>query len=128
LTRFFISFFTGGDDDGDDFGGFPFGGGQPRGKPKDIDNTRLYTVLGVAKDATAAQIKKAYHGKARTEHPDKGGDEAKFKEISQAYTVLSDGKKRDAYDKGGEDSLKEGGQGSGGHPFEGMFGGGRAAP
>ena len=112
---------AGGDDD-EDFGGFPFGGGRPGGKPKEIDNTRLYTVLGVAKDANANQIKKAYHVKARTEHPDKGGDEKKFKEISEAYGILSDGKKRDRYDKMGEDSLKEGGGGGGGHPFGDIFG------
>lgn len=113
----------GGDDD-EDFGGFPFGGGRGQGgPPKKIDNTRLYTVLGVEKDATASQIKKAYHLKARTEHPDKGGDEQKFKEISEAYGVLSDGKKRDVYDKRGEDALKEGaGGGGGGHPFGDIFG------
>lgn len=83
----------------------------------------MYTVLGVEKDATASQIKKAYHLKARTEHPDKGGDEQKFKEISEAYGVLSDGKKRDVYDKRGEDALKEGaGGGGGGHPFGDIFG------
>lgn len=47
------------------------------------------------------------------EHPDKGGDPEKFKEISLAYEVLFDKEKRDIYDKYGEEGLKEG---AGGHP------------
>ncbi|CAN0863266.1 Chaperone protein dnaJ 2 [Linum grandiflorum] len=62
-------------------------------------------------------------------HPDKGGDPEKFKELAQAYEVLSDPEKREIYDQYGEDALKEGmGGGGGGHNpfdiFESFFGGG----
>lgn len=63
-------------------------------------------MLGVEKKATHAQIKKAYHKKALKEHPDKGGDPEKFKEITAAYDVLIDSDKRDLYDKYGEDGVK----------------------
>ena len=53
-----------------------------------------YKTLGVPRDATADQIKKAFRKLARTHHPDAGGDEAKFKEINEAYEVLSDEEKR----------------------------------
>jgi molecular chaperone DnaJ len=58
-----------------------------------------YSVLGVAKSATEDEIKKAFRSLAHKYHPDKkGGDEAKFKEVSEAYAVLSDKKKRAEYD------------------------------
>lgn len=57
-----------------------------------------YEVLGVPKDASEADIKKAYRKLASQHHPDKGGDEAKFKEIQAAYDVLGDSKKRAQYD------------------------------
>ena len=58
-----------------------------------------YQVLGVDKKATKDEIKKAFRKLAHTYHPDKkGGDEAKFKEASEAYAVLSDDKKRAEYD------------------------------
>jgi molecular chaperone DnaJ len=64
----------------------------------------FYEVLGVAKDATAEDIKKAYRKLARQHHPDaNAGDKAaeeKFKEVSQAYEILSDEKKRADYDRG----------------------------
>lgn len=62
-------------------------------------NTSYYDVLGVKKDATQDDIKKAFRKLARTYHPDAGGDEKKFKEISEAYEVLSDSKKRKEYDQ-----------------------------
>jgi DnaJ family protein A protein 2 len=98
-------------------------GGKPGGKKKEIDNSRLYNIVGVEKNADAQTIKKAYRKKAMTEHPDKGGDPEKFKDLSAAYDVLSDPKKRERYDKGGEDALKQDGAGSGGNPFEAFFGG-----
>ncbi len=58
----------------------------------------LYAVLGVTKDATPDQIKKAYRKLASQHHPDKGGDKAKFQEIQSAYDVLSDPDKRAQYD------------------------------
>ncbi len=60
-----------------------------------------YKILGVPRDADANTIKKAFRKLARTHHPDAGGDEAKFKEINEAYEVLSDDKKRQMYDQYG---------------------------
>ena len=57
-----------------------------------------YKTLGVSKNATADEIKKAYRKAARENHPDAGGDEEKFKDINEAYEVLSDEKKRKIYD------------------------------
>lgn len=60
-----------------------------------------YKILGVPRTATADEIKKAFRKLARQHHPDAGGDEAKFKEINEAYEVLSDDKKRKLYDQYG---------------------------
>lgn len=60
-----------------------------------------YALLGLNKTATADQIKKAYRKKAKSKHPDRGGDAAEFKEIQEAYDVLSDPSKRAVYDSGG---------------------------
>ncbi len=60
-----------------------------------------YKTLGVSKSATADEIKKAYRKLARENHPDAGGDEEKFKDINEAYEVLSDDKKRQLYDQYG---------------------------
>lgn len=68
-----------------------------------------YRVLGITKAATDEEIKKSYRKLALRYHPDKNkaaGAEDKFKEIAEAYEVLSDKKKRDIYDKYGEDGLK----------------------
>ena len=76
----------------------------------------LYAVLGVAEGASEAEIKKAYHKLALQYHPDKhaGADEgvldaneAKFKEVGEAYAVLSDEEKRRRYDQGGSVDLGE---------------------
>ena len=80
------------------------GGGRPQREP--ADTSKYYDLLGVDKKATHAQIKKAYHKKALKEHPDKGGDPEKFKEVTAAYEVLIDGEKRDLYDKYGEEGIK----------------------
>lgn len=61
-----------------------------------------YEILGVSKDATEQEIKKAYRTLAKEHHPDTGGEEARFKEIQQAYDVLSDSEKRARYDAGEE--------------------------
>jgi DnaJ-class molecular chaperone len=57
-----------------------------------------YATLGVNKDATPDEIKKAYRKLASQHHPDKGGDKAKFQEIQEAYATLSDPDKRNQYD------------------------------
>ena len=58
----------------------------------------LYEVLGVPKDATQEDIKKAYRMLAKENHPDKGGDEELFKKISVAYDTIVDESKRKQYD------------------------------
>ena len=96
------------------------------------DNSKFYDILGVSKTADAAEIKKAYRKAAIKNHPDKGGDPEKFKEVTGAYEVLSDPEKREIYDQYGEEGLKEGmGGGGGGSPFdifEAMFGGNPFGP
>jgi molecular chaperone DnaJ len=83
-----------------------------------------YEVLGISKSASADEIKKAYRKAAVSFHPDKeGGDEAKFKEASEAYDVLKDSQKRQRYDQFGHAGVGgSSGGGGGGNPFEG-FGG-----
>jgi molecular chaperone DnaJ len=77
-----------------------------------------YEILGVEKSATADEIKRAYRKLAVKYHPDKaGGDEAKFKEASEAYETLSDSTKRAAYDQFGHAGAQFGG--GGGNPFGG---------
>lgn len=58
-----------------------------------------YEVLGVSVTATAQDIKAAYRRAARTHHPDHGGDPAEFRRVTLAYEVLSDPKRREAYDR-----------------------------
>jgi molecular chaperone DnaJ len=84
-----------------------------------------YEVLGVSKEASADEIKKAFRKAAVKHHPDKeGGDETKFKEINEAYEILKDQQKRQRYDQFGHAGVGggNGGAGAGGNPFEG-FGG-----
>lgn len=83
-----------------------------------------YEVLGVSKDASADEIKKAFRKLAVKYHPDKdGGDEEKFKEVNEAYEVLKDQQKRQRYDQFGHAGVGgASGGGAGGNPFEG-FGG-----
>lgn len=81
-----------------------------------------YEVLGVGKDASADEIKKAFRRSAVEHHPDRGGDETKFKELNEAYEVLKDGEKRKRYDQFGHAGV--GGNG-GGNPFSGYGGAGQ---
>jgi molecular chaperone DnaJ len=77
------------------------------------NNKDYYKTLGVEKNASKDEIKKAFHKLAHQYHPDKkGGDEAKFKEINEAYQTLSDDQKRTQYDQFG--SAYSGGGGNGG--------------
>ena len=102
------------------------GGMGGRREQKPVDNSKYYELIGVEKTATPDEIKKAFRKKALREHPDKGGDPEKFKEVTVAYEVLSDPEKRKIYDKYGEEGLERGGGGGGhGDLFDMMFGGGR---
>jgi molecular chaperone DnaJ len=88
--------------------------------------TDYYQILGVTKESSAEEIKKAYRKKALKFHPDKNpGDkdaELKFKKVSEAYEVLGDENKRKIYDQYGEEGLKDtaGGMGSGPQGFSSM--------
>jgi molecular chaperone DnaJ len=77
-----------------------------------------YKILGVSRSASAEDIKKAYYELAHKHHPDKGGDENKFKEINEAYRVLSNKEKREQYDKFGQ--VFEGAQAGGPGPEPGF--------
>lgn len=68
-----------------------------------------YQILGVTNNASQDEIKKAFHKLAHKYHPDKGGDEKKFKEINEAYQVLSDAQKRQQYDQFGKSFEQMGG-------------------
>jgi molecular chaperone DnaJ len=89
--------------------------------PKDF-----YQILGVPKTASDDEIKKAFRRLAHEHHPDKGGDQQKFKDVNEAYQVLGDKQKRATYDKFGSAAFDQnagfgGAQGFGG--FQGGFGG-----
>ena len=79
-----------------------------------------YSILGVPKTASADEIKKAFRRLAHEHHPDKGGNEQKFKDVNEAYQVLGDTQKRATYDQFGSAAFEQGGAGQGGF---GGFGG-----
>ncbi len=97
--------------------------------------SNYYDILGISKSASAEEIKRAYRKKAHEHHPDKdSGNAEKFKEINEAYQVLSDSAKRQQYDQygqtfdqaarngGGYQGAPGAGAGFGGNPFGGDFG------
>lgn len=91
----------------------------------------LYEVLGVAKSASADDIKKAYRKLAMKHHPDRNPDdkgaEEKFKEVQAAYEILTDDQKRAAYDRYGHAAFEAGGGGGGGGFGAGAAGAGGAS-
>mmetsp|Transcript_6870 Transcript_6870/g.10211 ORF Transcript_6870/g.10211 Transcript_6870/m.10211 type:complete len:432 (+) Transcript_6870:136-1431(+) len=124
--------FFGGGDPFEHFANMGGGGGGGGGSGRHgrggagADTTKLYEVLGVSKDADEAEIRKAYKKLALKNHPDKGGDIEKFKEISAAAEILCDAEKRKKYDQYGLDGLEGGGGEGNGHDdlFSMFFGGG----
>lgn len=89
-----------------------------------------YKILGVEKNASEAEIKNAFRKKAHEYHPDKGGDEEKFKEVNEAYQVLKDQDRRRKYDQFGDAAFSGGGGGGfnwsdfqGGINMDDLFGG-----
>jgi molecular chaperone DnaJ len=95
-----------------------------------VSKKDFYQLLGVTKSSTPDEIKKAYRKLAMQYHPDKNPNnkkaEDKFKEISEAYEVLSDEKKKQAYDQYGHAGLGDNPFAGGGNPFGGGFGGARS--
>lgn len=82
-----------------------------------------YATLGLKRGASQEEIKKAYRSMAMKHHPDRGGDEKKFKEISQAYDVLSDPQKKNMVDSGMDPLNQNQGFGQHSGPFEFHMGG-----
>jgi molecular chaperone DnaJ len=82
-----------------------------------------YSILGVQKGASEDEIKKAFRRLAHEHHPDKGGDQQKFKDVNEAYQVLGDKQKRATYDQFGSAAFEQGG-GAGPGGFGGFGGGG----
>lgn len=112
---------------GGGFPGFdiPFGQGSfpsdPTPASGDVDNTEFYEILQVDRSASDAEIKKQHRKLVLINHPDKGGDEEKFKQINRAYEVLKDPEKREAYDRYGERGVDMDQNGPTAHPFGAMF-------
>jgi len=114
-------------------GGFGGRGGRHEELPQEEEEEEevdLYERLGLEPEATLKQIKTAYRKMSVTHHPDKnGGGQAsieKFREITEAYEILSDTEKRVIYDHNGISAARKGieGQEQGGSPFDMFFGGG----
>lgn len=94
---------------------------HPPRRPSAMPSKDYYQLLGVDKNASAEDLKKAFRTLAHKHHPDKpGGDAEKFKEINAAYQVLGDPEKRKQYDQFGSAAFD--GSGGGGNPFGGAGG------
>ena len=77
-----------------------------------VDNDEYYEILGVGKDATPKELRKAYLQLSLKHHPDKGGDPEEFKKITEAHEALSDPVKRKNYDHFGKKGAAGGGGGA----------------
>jgi len=85
-----------------------------------MNESSFYDILGVSENANTDEIKKVYRKLAVEHHPDKGGDEEKFKRISEAYDVLGDEEKRKKYDHQRKNPFSNMG-GGGFNPFDDLF-------
>ena len=107
-----------------------FGNNGMLGMVNAEENRDFYKILGIKRNATEREIKKAFKKKSLENHPDKNPDDKgakqRFQDVGAAYEVLTDQEKRRKYDKCGEKCVNEQG---GGHdpfdPFADFFGGGR---
>lgn len=86
-----------------------------------MPKTDYYEVLGVSRNDSPEEIKRAFRKLAIKHHPDKGGDQEKFKAVNQAYSVLSDPQKRARYDQFGPEFAHAGQGFSGSRGFEDIF-------
>ncbi len=84
-----------------------------------------YEILGVSKSSSADEVKKAFRKAAVEHHPDRGGNEEKFKEVNEAYEVLSNPDKRKRYDQFGHAGVGSSAASDGGNPFAGFGGQGQ---
>jgi len=81
--------------------------GHPRSR-EPVDTDEMYNILGLEKNCTDAQIKRAWRKAAKKCHPDRGGDPEQFKKCQQAHEILSDPTKRQLYDEGGLEAVSQG--------------------
>lgn len=107
---------------GPNFGSYSHGGGTTRSPFGSRQDDSYYNALGVPRDASEQEIKRAYRQLAMKTHPDKGGNAEEFKKITEAYEVLTDTEKRGLYDRFGKAGVQKGGMKSGMGGMGGMGG------